>query len=132
MVEMRDTPGNTPILQAKNVSKRFGSVTALEHVDFELYPNEILAVVGDNGAGKSTLIKILSGAYQPDEGQVLMDGTPVTFRNPMDARQHGIETVYQDLALAPALDIASNLFLGREERYGGPVGGVFRLRHASR
>jgi fructose transport system ATP-binding protein len=121
-------PGNTvPVLQARDVSKRFGSVTALEHVDFELYPNEILAVVGDNGAGKSTLIKILSGAYQPDDGEILMDGQHVSFNNPMDARRHGIETVYQDLALASALDIASNLFLGREERRNGPLGSLLRL-----
>ncbi len=114
------------ILQAKGISKRFGTVSALENVDFELYPNEILALVGDNGAGKSTLIKILSGAYQPDEGELLMNGEHVTFRNPMDARRQGIETVHQDLALAPALDIASNLFLGREERRGGPLGLIFR------
>jgi fructose transport system ATP-binding protein len=123
---------NHPILQTRGVSKRFGSVTALEGVDFELYPNEIMALVGDNGAGKSTLIKILSGAYQPDEGEVLMDGQHVAFHNPMDARRHGIETVYQDLALAPALDIASNLFLGREERRRGILGSVFRNLDAPR
>lgn len=115
-----------PILQARSVSKRFGAVTALENVDFELYPNEIMALVGDNGAGKSTLIKILSGAYQPDTGELLMDGKHVVFHTPMDARRHGIETVYQDLALAPALDIASNLFLGREERRRGFLGDVLR------
>jgi fructose transport system ATP-binding protein len=123
MVEAR---GRVPVLQARNISKRFGGVTALEHVDFELYADEILALVGDNGAGKSTLIKILSGAYQPDEGEILMDGRHVTLRNPMDARRLGIETVYQDLALAPALDIASNIFLGREERRSGPLGAIFR------
>jgi ABC-type glutathione transport system ATPase component len=74
-----------PVLQARHISKRFGSVTALEDVDFELYPDEILALVGDNGAGKSTLIKILSGAYQPDSGEILMDGQRVEFKNPMDA-----------------------------------------------
>ncbi len=118
--------GVTPVLQARNISKRFGHVTALEHVDFELYPDEILALVGDNGAGKSTLIKILSGALQPDEGEILIDGRHVVFHNPMEARRLGIETVYQDLALAPALDIASNLFLGREERRPGPLGLIFR------
>jgi fructose transport system ATP-binding protein len=123
---MTETNGATPVLQARNISKRFGSVTALEHVDFELYPDEILALVGDNGAGKSTLIKVLSGAHQPDEGELLMDGQRVEFKTPMDARRHGIETVYQDLALAPALDIASNLFLGREERRPGPLGLIFR------
>src|SRR6266700_2910068 len=124
MAEDKQRP---PVLQARNIAKRFGSVTALEHVDFELYPNEILALVGDNGAGKSTLIKILSGAYQPDGGELLMNGEHVSFRNPMDARRHGIETVYQDLALAPALDIASNLFLGREERRRGPLGQLLRM-----
>lgn len=123
---MSETTGAAPVLQAKNISKRFGTVTALEHVDFELYPDEILALVGDNGAGKSTLIKILSGAYQPDEGEIVMDGRRVELRNPQEARRLGIETVYQDLALAPALDIASNLFLGREERRPGPVGAVLR------
>jgi len=118
--------GAVPVLQARNISKRFGTVTALEHVDFELYSNEILALVGDNGAGKSTLIKILSGAHQPDEGQIFVEGRPVHIRNPQDARHLGIETVYQDLALAPALDIASNLFLGREERQPGIIGIVFR------
>jgi fructose transport system ATP-binding protein len=116
-----------PVLQARHISKRFGSVTALEDVNFELYPDEILALVGDNGAGKFTLIKILSGANQPDSGEILMDGQHVEFKYPMDARRHGIETVYQDLALAAALDIASNLFLGREERHGGPLGGILRL-----
>lgn len=119
-------PSAKPVLQARNISKRFGNVTALEHVDFELYPDEILALVGDNGAGKSTLIKILSGAYQPDDGEILIDGQRVTFASPMDARRMGIETVYQDLALAPALDIASNLFLGREERRPGPFGAILR------
>jgi fructose transport system ATP-binding protein len=123
---MAEDTQRTPVLQARNISKRFGSVTALEHVDFELYPDEILALVGDNGAGKSTLIKILSGAYQPDEGEILMDGKRVHFHNPMEARRMGIETVYQDLALAPALDIASNLFLGREQRYPGPLGLIAR------
>lgn len=123
---MTESSQPTPVLQARNISKRFGSVTALEHVDFELYPDEILALVGDNGAGKSTLIKILSGAYQPDEGEILMDGQPVEMKSPHDARALGIETVYQDLALAPALDIASNLFLGREERLSGPLGAILR------
>ena len=121
-----------PVLEARNISKRFGNVTALEHVDFELYPDEILALVGDNGAGKSTLIKILSGAIQPDEGEILMGGERVNIRNPQDARRLGIETVYQDLALAPALDIASNLFLGREEREPGILGGIFRRLDKSR
>jgi fructose transport system ATP-binding protein len=116
-----------PIFQARGIVKRFGHVIALSGADFELYPGEILAVIGDNGAGKSTLIKVLSGALQPDEGEIFLDGEPVHFRTPLDARRAGIETVYQDLAVAPALDIASNLFLGRELRRHGPLGQVFRM-----
>ena len=118
---------STPVLQAKGLVKRYGHVTALDGADFELYPNEILAVIGDNGAGKSTLIKALSGAIVPDEGEILLDGQPVHFRSPLDARRYGIETVYQDLAVAPALDIAENLFLGREIRRSGPLGSMFRM-----
>jgi fructose transport system ATP-binding protein len=117
----------TPVLEARGIVKRFGHVTALSGADFELYPGEVLAVIGDNGAGKSTLIKVLSGALQADEGEVLLDGEPVTFRTPLDARRAGIETVYQDLAVAPALDIAANLFLGRELRRRGPLGRVLRM-----
>lgn len=101
-----------PVLEARGVSKRYGSVTALDGVDFELLPGEIMAVIGDNGAGKSSLIKALSGALVPDEGQILLDGKPVHFRSPLDARSQGIETVYQDLAVAPAMSIAENLFSG--------------------
>ena len=90
------------VLEARGVIKRYGSVTALDGVDFELLPGEIMAVIGDNGAGKSSLIKALSGALVPDEGQILLDGKPVHFRSPLDARAQGIETVYQDLAVAPA------------------------------
>ncbi len=117
----------TPILSARGLVKRFGRVIALDGADFELYPGEILAVIGDNGAGKSSLIKCLSGAMIPDEGQIHLDGVPVTFRSPIEAQTAGIETVYQTLALAPALDIASNLFLGREKRRSGPLGSVFRM-----
>jgi fructose transport system ATP-binding protein len=117
----------TPILQARGLVKRFGHVTALSGTDFELYPGEVLAVIGDNGAGKSTLIKVLSGALQPDEGEIRLDGEPVHFRSPLDARHAGIETVYQDLAVAPALDIAANLFLGREQRRRGAPGRVLRM-----
>jgi fructose transport system ATP-binding protein len=116
-----------PVLEARGLVKRFGQVVALDGVDFELYPDEITAIIGDNGAGKSTLIKTLSGAFQPDEGEILLDGSPTTFRTPFDARRAGIETVYQELAVAPALDIASNIFLGRELRRGGPLGGVVRM-----
>jgi fructose transport system ATP-binding protein len=117
----------TPVLQARGLVKRYGHVTALDGADFELYPGEILAVIGDNGAGKSTLIKALSGALVPDEGEISLDGHPVRFRGPLDARRHGIETVYQDLALAPALDISENLFLGREIYLPGPLGSVLRM-----
>jgi fructose transport system ATP-binding protein len=115
------------ILEARGLVKRFGQVTALDGADFELYPNEIVAIIGDNGAGKSTLIKALSGALQPDDGEIRLDGNRVRFRSPGDARAAGIETVYQDLAVAPSLDIASNIFLGREARYRGPLGLALRL-----
>lgn len=100
---------------------------ALDRADFDLLPGEVLAVIGDNGAGKSTLIKALTGALQPDEGQILLDGDPIRLRSPLDARRCGIETVYQDLAVAPALDIPSNLFLGRELRRRGLLGSVLRM-----
>jgi fructose transport system ATP-binding protein len=116
----------TPILQARGLTKRFGRVTALDQADFELYSGEILAVIGDNGAGKSTLIKALTGAVAPDHGEILMDGQPIHFRSPMDARRAGIETVYQNLALSPALSIVDNLFLGREIKAKGPLGALFR------
>jgi len=115
------------VLEARGLVKRYGHVTALNGADFDLRPREILAVIGDNGAGKSTLIKALSGAIAPDEGEILLNGAPMHFRGPLDARRHGIETVYQDLALAPALDIAENLFLGRELRRRGILGLVFRM-----
>jgi D-xylose transport system ATP-binding protein len=107
-----------PILEMKGICKYFGAVRALEQVDFEVYPNEILALVGDNGAGKSTLIKIISGAYKQDAGTVYIDGKPVSIQNPHHARQLGISTVYQDLALVDDRDIASNVFLGTEPSRG--------------
>ncbi len=121
-----------PIISARGIVKRYGNVTALDGADFELFPGEIVAVVGDNGAGKSSLIKALSGALVPDEGEIQIEGKPVHFRSPIDARRLGIETVFQDLALAPALDIASNLFLGREERSPGIIGSLFRRLDARR
>ena len=105
-----------PILQAKNLVKRYGRVTALDHCDFELYPGEILGVIGDNGAGKSTLIKAVSGAVTPDDGEVYLEGQRVQFSSPIEAREHGIETVYQTLAVSPALSITDNMFMGREIR----------------
>ena len=116
-----------PILKARGLVKRYGRVTALDNADFDLYPGEILAVIGDNGAGKSSLIKALSGAVTPDEGEIELDGKKVQFTSPMQAREAGIETVYQNLALSPALSIADNMFLGREIRRKGPLGDIFRL-----
>jgi fructose transport system ATP-binding protein len=115
------------VLQAKGLVKRYGQVTALDGADFELRAGEILAVIGDNGAGKSSLIKALLGATIPDEGELLLDGKPIHFRSPIDARRAGIETVYQDLAVAAAMTIAENLFLGRELRRPGFLGNVLRM-----
>ncbi|TGP57511.1 sugar ABC transporter ATP-binding protein [bacterium M00.F.Ca.ET.159.01.1.1] len=116
-----------PILTARGLIKRYGRVTALDNADFDLYPGEILAVIGDNGAGKSSLIKAISGAAVPDEGEIQLEGKPVAFKSPMEAREAGIETVYQNLALSPALSIADNMFLGREIRKPGPLGSWFRM-----
>ncbi|MGN7251164.1 ATP-binding cassette domain-containing protein [Arthrobacter sp. SAFR-014] len=116
-----------PILQARNLVKTFGRVVGLDGVSLDLYPGEVLAIIGDNGAGKSTLIKCLTGAEVPDSGELFVSGQPVHFKRPQDARVHGIETVYQNLAVSPALDVASNLFLGREERLAGPLGKLFRV-----
>ncbi|MGZ3215912.1 ATP-binding cassette domain-containing protein [Paracoccus sp. T5] len=111
-----------PLLSARNLVKRYGRVTALDEADFDLYPGEILAVIGDNGAGKSSLIKALSGAVKPDEGEIRLDGKPISFASPLDARKSGIETVYQTLALSPALSISDNMFMGREMRKPGFMG----------
>ncbi|MGB7341758.1 MAG: ATP-binding cassette domain-containing protein [Phototrophicaceae bacterium] len=116
-----------PVLEARNLIKRYGQVTALDGADFELYAGEILAVIGDNGAGKSSLIKALSGALQPDSGEILLNGQPIKFSGPSDARNHGIETVYQTLAVAPSMNIVENLFLGREILRPGILGSVFRM-----
>lgn len=115
-----------PILTTRNLVKRYGRVTALDHCDFDLYPNEILAVIGDNGAGKSTLIKAICGAVAPDEGEIRLDGKTVQFKSPLEARNAGIETVYQNLALSPALSIADNMFMGREIRKPGFLGSVLK------
>src|SRR6516164_5441378 len=122
------THGRAPaVLEARRLVKRYGKVTALDGVDFELRAAEILAVIGDNGAGKSQLIMALSGAMIPDEGEVRLDGKPVHFRSPIEARRQGIETVYQGLAVAPAMTIAENMFLGREIIRPGLLGRLFRI-----
>ncbi|RST85757.1 sugar ABC transporter ATP-binding protein [Aquibium carbonis] len=115
-----------PLLKARNLVKRYGRVTALDQCDFDLMPGEILAVIGDNGAGKSTLIKALSGAVIPDAGTMWLDGAPIEFSSPNDARAKGIETVYQTLAMSPALSIADNMFMGRELRRPGFMGNWLR------
>ena len=114
--------GGAPLLEARGIVKSFGKVQALRGANFTVRPNEVVALVGDNGAGKSTLVKTLAGVHQADGGEVLFEGRPVTIGSPLDARALGIETVYQDLALAAELDPASNLFLGRELLRAGPLG----------
>ena len=122
---------STPTLVARGLVKRFGRVTALAGADLELRPGEVLAVIGDNGAGKSSLIKCLCGAMVPDEGEIELNGTPVSFKRPQHAQAAGIETVYQTLAVSPALDIAANMFLGRERRRPGPLGSLLRMMDSS-
>jgi simple sugar transport system ATP-binding protein len=110
-----------PLLEVRNISKYFGNVVALKDVSMSVYDSEVMCLLGDNGAGKSTLIKILSGVYKPDEGEYLVEGKPVNFNSPRDALDHGIATVYQDLAMIPLMSIARNFFLGSEPTKGwGP------------
>jgi fructose transport system ATP-binding protein len=116
-----------PLLTARGLVKRYGRVTALDNADFDLYPGEVLGVIGDNGAGKSTLIKAICGAVMADEGEIKLDGKTLNFKSPIEARDAGIETVYQNLALSPALSIADNMFLGREIRKPGILGSLFRM-----
>ncbi|MBB5159465.1 ATP-binding cassette domain-containing protein [Saccharopolyspora phatthalungensis] len=124
---MTATADSTPALSARGLVKTYGPVVALDGVDIDLYAGEVLALIGDNGAGKSTLVKCLTGAEIPDVGTISVAGAEVRFRRPQDARAAGIETVYQNLSLAPELDIATNLFLGREVRRRGPLGRVLRM-----
>lgn len=127
---MSEPVKNTPVVEMRNIKKNFAAVQALRGVDLALYHNEVLGLVGDNAAGKSTLMKVLSGAYHPDEGQIFIEGKQVHFSNPMDARRRGIEMVYQDYALANNLDVSANVFMGREVvRFNlGPIG-VLDYRH---
>jgi simple sugar transport system ATP-binding protein len=108
-----------PLLEARGLTKRYGQVLALQGADFSAYPGEVVSLIGDNGAGKSTLVRSLSGATKPDSGEILLAGRPVHFADPVAAQRQGIETVYQDLALAADLDAAANLHLGREILHGG-------------
>lgn len=126
---------SSPLLEIRGITKRFGGVTALSEVSFQVYPGEVLALAGDNGAGKSTLIKCISGVHQPEEGQILFEGREVRFHNPREARNAGIETIYQDLALADNLDVGANVFLGREPMkrvLGLPVLDRARMRAEAR
>jgi simple sugar transport system ATP-binding protein len=111
-----------PVLEARQIVKRFGRVQALRGANLTVYPEEVVALVGDNGAGKSTLVKTVVGVHPPDDGEILFEGKPVTVNTPHDARDLGIETVYQDLALAAEVDPAANMFLGREILRSGPLG----------
>ena len=117
----------TPVVQARGIVKRYGHVTAIDHSDFELRPGEVLAVIGDNGAGKSSIVNAICGATIPDAGEILIEGKPVKFNSPIEAREMGIEIVYQNLALSPALSIADNMFTGREIRKEGWMGKYLRL-----
>jgi simple sugar transport system ATP-binding protein len=116
------TDATAPILEARSVFKTYGHVKALENANFSVRPGEVVALIGDNGAGKSTLTKVISGVVRPDSGQLLFEGTPVEINSPSDAQSLGIETVYQDLALAPDLDGAANVYMGRELLKPGLLG----------
>ena len=117
--EVRRVRGNQAVLQVRGINKSFGAVQALKHVDFEVRSGEVTALIGDNGAGKSTLINVITGVLAPDSGAIIFEGEKVEFASPHDARERGIETVYQDLAVAPQLDAVANIFLGRERRMSG-------------
>src|SRR5262245_39174689 len=126
VTRMTRVAGRTPLLETRGVSKRFGAVQALDQVDFEVYAGEVVALVGDNGAGKSTLIKIISGIYTADAGEMWFDGQEARVHSPRDVARLGIATVYQDLALCDNLDVVANLYLGREQ-----LGGLVALDERS-
>ena len=115
-----------PLLSIRKMTKRFGGLVAVNEVSWDVYPGEVVGLLGDNGAGKSTLIKCISGVHQPDEGEIYFEGRRSNFARPIDARQQGIETIYQDLALANNLDVGANIFLGREVRKSY-LGGLIRM-----
>src|SRR5437763_5572043 len=115
LAQERSSMSDTPLLQLQNITKTFGSVQALDDVDFEVRAGEVMALVGDNGAGKSTLVKCIAGTHTADSGQILFEGEEVHIHGPKDAGRLGIEVVYQDLALCDNLDVVQNMYLGREE-----------------
>ena len=114
--------GSEPVFEARGLSKHFGHIEAVVDVSVAFRRGQITAIVGDNGAGKSTLVKMLTGALRPDEGEIVLNGETVVLHDPLDARKKGVEVVYQELALAPNLDVTANVFLGRELRRSGPLG----------
>src|SRR5437660_4271870 len=119
---------SSPILQMKGISKRFPGVVALDSVDLEIYPGEVVAMIGENGAGKSTLMKILGGVYQPDEGSIVINGQTVSIHSVADAIRLGIGFIHQELNVLTNLDVAGNIFLGREPRWGGPLNLIDRAK----
>jgi len=122
MSVVTENGNGAPLIEARGLTKRYGSITAVDDVELSFGRGEVVAIVGDNGAGKSTVIKMISGAVVPDQGEIRVEGQPATIRTPSEARGYGIETIYQDLAVAPNLDVVTNIYLGRERRRRGPAG----------